>query len=417
VPRIDGAELLTDVHDWLGRFIVTTTDNDLDLLALWAAHTHLVEETFTTPRLQIDSPIPECGKTTVLEHLHRLCRRPVQMAVVSSSAVIVRMIDIEIRTLLIDEADRSLKKDRPGIEDLYGVLNSGYKLGATRPVLVKGKGDDWAPREMSTFAPVALAGNQPALPDDTRSRILRVLLLPDFAGNAEESDWELIEAEAKGLGNQLATWADQVRDEVRKSRPTMPKGIIGRFREKWQPLRKVADAAGGRWPGIADELALQDKAEHDDSKEAGLITDKPGVVLLRHLYELWPDALDFWPTLLLVPTLVAEHPSMWGEQSSYGRELTPQRMGQMLVSNYRIESKRQGHGTPRGYYRNHLTKAWQSMGISLQTGSSGWSGDSGSGSGEPDSPEQPHEPVHKGTCPDWQNCDNGNCRAFQGCVR
>ena len=38
------------------------TDADLDLLTLFAVHTHMVVESYTTPRLQIDSPVPGSGK-------------------------------------------------------------------------------------------------------------------------------------------------------------------------------------------------------------------------------------------------------------------------------------------------------------------------------------------------------------------
>ena len=87
-----------DIRGWLGTYICTVTEADLDLLTLWAAHTHLVIETYTTPRLQLDSPVPESGKTTCLEHLHRLCYRPVQMATIGSSALLTRMLDAEQRT-------------------------------------------------------------------------------------------------------------------------------------------------------------------------------------------------------------------------------------------------------------------------------------------------------------------------------
>src|SRR5215208_7309071 len=186
---IDGDTLLGDICSWLGRFIRTVTDADLDLLTLWAAHTHLVVECYTTPRLQLDSPVPGSGKTTCLEHLQRLCLRPVQMASLSSPALLTRMLNAEQRTILIDEADRSLNPEKEGIADLLAVLNSGYKRGATRPVLVPAKGGQWEVAEMPTFAAVAMAGNNPNLPEDTRSRIIRVLLLPDLDGTAEETEW------------------------------------------------------------------------------------------------------------------------------------------------------------------------------------------------------------------------------------
>src|SRR3954453_5706149 len=79
-----GATVLDEVRAWLDRYICTVGENDLDLLALWAAHTHLVVEPYTSPRLVLDSPVPGSGKTTTLEHLERLCLTPIQMASLSS---------------------------------------------------------------------------------------------------------------------------------------------------------------------------------------------------------------------------------------------------------------------------------------------------------------------------------------------
>jgi hypothetical protein len=53
----DGAELLDRTAAWYGRFVRVTDPDDLNLLGLWTIHTHLVVETYTTPRLQVDSVI------------------------------------------------------------------------------------------------------------------------------------------------------------------------------------------------------------------------------------------------------------------------------------------------------------------------------------------------------------------------
>ena len=111
------------VRAWLTRFVCTVDESDLDLLTLWAAHTHLCVKTFTTPRLVLDSPVPGSGKTTVLEHLYRLCLHPVQMASLSSPALLTRMLAAGMRTVLIDEADRSLNPDKEGVNELLAVLN------------------------------------------------------------------------------------------------------------------------------------------------------------------------------------------------------------------------------------------------------------------------------------------------------
>jgi hypothetical protein len=361
--QIDGAKLLDDVRDWLATYICTVTESDLELLALWAAHTHLVIETYTTPRLQLDSPVPESGKTTCLEHLHRLSLRPVQMASLSSPALLTRMLEAEQRTILIDEVDRVLNPDKEGTGDLISVLNSGYKRGGTRPVLVPA-GGQWEMREMPCYAAVAMAGNNPDLPEDTRTRTIRVVLLPDLDGLVEESDWELIEPKALKLHDRLAVWALQVCDEIKTTRPTLPDGITGRFREKWGPLKRVANAAGGAWPDAVDALALQDRRERDMDREDGLIKEVPAVVLLTHLHKLRPKDRGFWPTEELIDTLVAFHPTVWGTEGPFGKKLTPQRLGRMLAKGYKIHSDRESRTEPRGYYLTAFIRAWSRMTIS-----------------------------------------------------
>lgn len=354
--------VLNEVRAWWQRFVLTVDPADLDLLSLWSAHSHLVVETYTTPRLVLDSPVHGSGKTTVLEHLERLCLRPVQMASLSSPALLTRMLDASMRTILIDEADRSLNPDKEGVAELLAVLNSGYKKGGTRPVLVPSK-DGWNVAEMPTFAPVVMAGNNPNLPDDTRSRTIRVLLLPDLEGRVEESDWEVIDAPARDLGARLATWSDSVRDEVRETRPPLPDGIRGRNRERWLPLKRVAVAAGGRWPEAVDRMAISDKEQQEQDREDGMVRDRPAVVLIRRLAEVWPGVAPFVATHGLVSQLVAEYPEEWGSASPFGKALTEQRFGRMLATAYKVNSTRVERTGPRGYARAALAPAWRALGI------------------------------------------------------
>ena len=82
---------------------------------------------------------------------------------------------------------------------------------------------------------------------------------PDHLGVVEESDWEEKDAEASMWGARLARWALHVQDEVRP-RPDMPQGCTSRLREKWQPLARVAQAAGPRWLATMLECAAEDVA-------------------------------------------------------------------------------------------------------------------------------------------------------------
>jgi hypothetical protein len=385
-PAETGGDLLDEVRAWLARHIVVMRDGDLDVLTVWAAHTHLATRLYTSPRLQIDSPVPESGKTTVLEHLERLAFRPLQASSLSSPALLARVIGDSPRTILLDEVDRTLDPKKDGVGEIVAILNSGYKVGGTRPTLVPVKGGGWEAEEFSTFAPVVLAGNQPQLPDDTRTRIIRVLLLPDWRGTAEESDWELKDAEARELGERLALWATAV--DV-TARPALPAGVTGRFREKWLPLARVAMAASPQWLDRILALAAEDVDEVRRDREEGLAVEKPAVLLLRHIVQLWPEGEQFWPTTRLVSELVAAHPDVWGAASSYGRDLTAQRLGRMLSSSYGIRSTREDStvkDSTRGYRRTQFGTATKAL-----TARS--AGATPTPESEPEEPEIPAEPA------------------------
>lgn len=357
------AGMLEELRDHLARYVCTVTEGDLDLLALWVAHTYLVMETYTTPRLLLDSPMPGSGKTTVLEHINALAHDPMMAASLSSPAMLARSLADGPRTILIDEADRSLDESKDGVGDLIAVINSGYKRGGQRPTLVPSKEGGWEVRELSTFGPVAMAGNSPNLPPDTMQRCIRVLLFPDLDETVEESDWELIEEEVDALAVRVSAWAEYVRDTIRTTRPPLPDGIKGRNREKWGPLKRVATVAGGHWPAVVDMLALEDLEQQQSDRDEGLTLEKPHIRLLRDLSTAWPvdgagDPRAFVPTEELTNRLAFDHPDEWGHGSPFGKPITPQRMGRMLAGNYRVKSSRPNTHGPRGYALAQLKSIW-----------------------------------------------------------
>ena len=362
-------KVLDEVRAHLEKYISPMQPSDLDLLTLWFAHTHLCEETYTSPRLLIDSPMPGSGKTTVLEHAFKLCAHPIRSDSLTSSALLARLLVNGIRTILIDEADRNLDPKRPGVEELTAVLNSGYKRGGTRPVLT---GNQWdGLDEMSTFAPVAMAGNAPHLPEDTKSRCIRVLLLPDLEGRVESSDWEEIEEQVEDLGRRLANEANLVREKVRTERPPIADNVKARNKERWYPLKRVAAQAGPRWSAIVDELIQDDLLSQQLDREDGLSVVPIPVQLLRDLSEVWADGETFISTTELVSRLIRSNPKTWSSNSTFGRDLTAQRMGSMMARAFKVNTKRSygadGVTRTRGYSVDQLLATWDRMGIRRST--------------------------------------------------
>jgi energy-coupling factor transporter ATP-binding protein EcfA2 len=358
-------DLLGDVRAWFARYLFVMDERDLDVLALWTVHTWLCEETYTSPRLLIDSPVPGSGKTTLLEHLAKLSKHPAQMAAVSSSAMLARLTANGPRTLLIDEADRALDPKKPGVGDLLAILNSGYKMGATRPVLQPTK-NGWEIEEMPTFSPVAIAGNTPLLPDDTRSRCIVVRLLPDLNEKVEPSDWELLDEPSKELAERIELVANEVREQIKGCRPEVPRGCVNRLKERWYPLKRIAEIADENWSQIVDELIVEDIDREKDRAQNGDVQLSPNLQLAKDLYELYSPEFGFIQTTSLVAQLIRYNPEQWSSDNYYGKDLTAQRLGQMLNRAFGVSSKsstRDADGV-RGYHANQLKGFWKQLGVS-----------------------------------------------------
>jgi len=355
------SEILEILRDWFKRFVIFQNERDLDILPLWVMHTWIAEELYSSPRLLIDSPMPGSGKTTLLEHMSKFCKDPVQMASVSSSALLGRLTANGTRTLLIDEADRALDPKKPGVGDLIALLNSGYKKGSTRPVLVQ-KNKEWVEVLMPTFSPVAIAGNSPNIPDDTRSRCIVVSLLSDIENRAQESDWEELDISAYQIRLDIMVSVEKFKEQVAYLKPTLPKECIGRFKEKWKPLKRVAVLGDGDWAQRVDRYILQDIENIKEQNENGDSRQTPHIQLAKDLYEIYEGERVFIGTATLVSKLARQNPEYWGETSVFGRAITVQKFGRFLNSKFYLNSQRIGD-SPRGYHSNQFESIWKSLGL------------------------------------------------------
>lgn len=346
----EGAELLDAVRTFLARFVAFPSGHALTAVTLWTVHTHLMAAWENTPRLALLSPEPGSGKTRVLEVLELLTPHPMHVLNVSPAAIF-RTIEKARPTLLLDEVDTVFTRNGKDDEhqDLRGLLNSGYRSGATIP---RCSGPLHEVRLFPTFCAVALAGLGD-LPDTLMTRSVIVRMRRRAPGeHVEPFRRRLHGGEGEDLRKQLAAWSKAIVDEVTDVYPDLPTGITDRPADVWEPLLAVADAAGEQWPTLAREacVALVKAAQSTDSGSLG-------VRLLADLKQVFGDAAHlFTETILDGLHKMPEAP--WDDLK--GKPLDARGLANRLKS-YGVASKkvRVGETTKQGYTAEDLHDPWQ----------------------------------------------------------
>lgn len=346
---LDGAELLDDLAAWLSRYLSLPSPHCIAVIALWAAHTHVTEAFYVTPRLILDSAEPESGKTRVLELLNLVTRAPIFTMNTTIAALYRRLIGAP-RTILLDETDAVFAKGAAqNHEDLRALLNAGYKRGATVDRCT-GDGASMKVTEFPAFAPAALAGIAGNMPATITTRAVTVHMrrrAPDeeIAEFIEEDALD----EAAPLRDALSAWAATA--DLKAARPVMPAGVTDRKAECWRALLAVADAAGAHWPEKARQ-ACRHFVLAADPAELSL-----GVRLLADLRDVLADR-DSMPTAEILEKLGAIEDGPWADM--YGKPINARRLSTML-GKYQVKPKviRDGDHTPRGYTREQLADLWR----------------------------------------------------------
>jgi hypothetical protein len=237
------------------------------------------------------------------------------------------------------------------------------------------------------FCPVAISGNNPILPADVMSRCLRILLIRDFDGLVADTDWEEIELDAEVLHKRIAAFANQVRGDIKGLKVDVPDGCIGRLKEIWRPLKRVAVMAGGDWPQRCDRLIEQHVEDVRLQQDSDLANKPAGLVLLEDLHQVFDNYANdgrIIPTKTMVGDLIMHNPAVWGLESAYGRKsgspLTVQRFGRLIHQATREKPQRMpGGGRERGYTRSQFESTWKRFGVGPvdETGQAGQTGQTG----------------------------------------
>jgi hypothetical protein len=340
----NGADILTDVHAFTGRFVAYPSEHAHTAHTLWIAHTHLMDAAESTPRLAFLSPEPGSGKSRGLEVTAPLVPRAVEAINVTPAYLFRKVSDEQGRpTILYDEIDTVFGPKAKDNEEIRGLLNAGHrKHSKAGRCVVRGK--EIFTEEIPAYCAVAIAGLG-GLPDTilTRSIVIRMRRrAPDE--HIESYRLRVNGPQAEAIRLRLAAWAIDIETHLTGAWPKMPAGIEDRDADVWEPLIAIADAAGGEWPERARVAAVAFVA---DSK-AG--TPSIGVHLLSDLRKIFAEN-DALSTETILAQLTALDDSPWGDMRGkaldarglsnrlrpYGVKPSNVRVGQSVVKGYRRE--------------------------------------------------------------------------------
>jgi hypothetical protein len=351
IGKIDGAALLNEITGFIRRY-VALSEAQVNTVALWILHTHTYEASDATPYLAINSAEKQCGKTRLLEVLELLVANP-WLTGRTSAAALVRKVEANGPTLLLDESDAAFKGPEEYSEALRGILNSGHRAGG-RVSLCVGQGSKIEVKDFCTYCPKAIAGIG-NLPDTIADRSIPIRL-------KRRAPFEKVSRfrnrtaprEASPIRTRIQAWAELHGEILRKAEaPELPDSLSDRQQDASEPLVIISDLIGGLWPQLTRRSLLEvfnSGRASNESVGARLLADIEAVFLSRHNDRISSEDL--------CNTLAADKASPWAEWSN-GKPITQNKLARLL-SPYGIKphTVRFGEETAKGYEDGDFSDSW-----------------------------------------------------------
>jgi putative DNA primase/helicase len=340
---IDTAVLLRAVTDRITQH-VATLDSRAIAVGLWVMFTWVHENAVDSPLLLVTSPERESGKTTLLDVLQYLVRRPLKSVSISGPALF-RSIKRWVPTFLIDEADATFRNN----DDLREVINAGW---------TRGQGV-WRcypePQHFSTFAPKAIAMKGRRLDDTTSSRSITIEMKRKTPGEVVQDFDRQDDGEFRILRRQLRRWASDNGSALGKADPQIIPGFHDRTRMNWKILLAIAELAGEeakRKAWAAAQAIQQSKDAEDGSRTVELLAD------IRTLFDETGEQSML--SRDMVKKLAEDPARPWTEYDHAAKPIT-QRQLAALLREFRIfpvEVHVDQHTHGKGYKRQQFEDAF-----------------------------------------------------------
>ena len=223
---VDAEELLGEIMVRIGRE-VTIEPHQLWVCGLWVMFSWVHPKMDFSPILYVTGPTMECGKTTLLNAIGKMVKRPAKTANVSAAAI-YRLSEVYHPTFLMDEAQDQLKN-----QDFWLVIKSGHAPGECA---IRCNPNTSEPEAFDVFCPKLLAGIARAGSQIMSRSIIIEMERKDGERDrsAKESDPAFVETRRK-----LARWANDTGDLGRFKLPKNSQSRL-RNRDNWEALYRVA---------------------------------------------------------------------------------------------------------------------------------------------------------------------------------
>jgi 5S rRNA maturation endonuclease (ribonuclease M5) len=347
----DGGALMGELVAAIRRYAVLQSNTQAIAVALWAIHTHTIGTAEVAPRLLINSPVPECGKTVLVGTIARLVPRP-EISSNISPAALFRTIEQVQPTILVDEADTFL----PENDELRGLLNSGHTRTSAYTRRIEKVGEALVSTKFSTWAAICIAGIGKLHPSIT-SRSIVITMQRKLASQKVERLLSRGGKDLDALGRKTARWVEDHRAELATladALPDLPEVLGNRAADNWIELVALADLIGGDWPALARRAAVEisgGREVDDESIGVQLLGDIKEVFEASKVEAIWTEDL--------LRHLHAMEERPWSE---YGRQRKPITTRQLadLLRPFAIQSGsvRIGEITKKGYKLGSLAQTW-----------------------------------------------------------
>lgn len=315
LPQPEPPQVLDSIAAFIREYLVCD-DHQLTILTLWSTYTWCFHSFLTAPYLNIRSPEPQCGKSVCLLLLDWLCRLPLLASGATPSTLFSRLLasrsmaDMEKRerpnlplTILLDDCHHSFGPSER--QPVVALLNSGSEITSR---FADGN------HIYCVYGPKAFASNFP-LPQSLASRCIPIVLRRRKASEtAKRFIPDDVQTIIKDYQSWLENWARENFERLSEKRNVpvqLPPGLTPRQQQCAEPLIRVANLIGGRWPAKARTALAAVFSTAECSAQVTLLRD------LRTLFRMNnnPEQLPSRDLLAYLCSLENRPWSSWGSKS------------------------------------------------------------------------------------------------------